>query len=199
VANGIVYSVDFNGFLDAFDARNGVQLAKRPLLLGGGGPFSISWGGVSIARNTVFASIGVLGLADGFVVAFRPGGVDDAVKDLGETNLGGGGGDGGGGGGGGGPVGPSVLAGPGGASTGYATPAMIGFAGGTLSFTNLDVVQHDVTADDKGPDGRPLFQSKLIGLGETATVDGVDKLQAGRSYGFFCSLHPGMKGTFAVQ
>ena len=41
-----------------------------------------------------------------------------------------------------------VVAGPGAASTGYATPAMIGFAGGTLSFTNLDVVQHDVTATE---------------------------------------------------
>jgi plastocyanin len=76
---------------------------------------------------------------------------------------------------------------------------MIGFAGGSLSFTNLDVVQHDVTANDNGPDGRPLFQSKLIGLGETAVVTGAEKLPAGRSYGFYCSLHPGMKGTLAVQ
>jgi polyvinyl alcohol dehydrogenase (cytochrome) len=196
VANGIVYSVDFSGFLDAFDARNGVQLAKRPLVLGGGGPLGISWGGVSIARNTVFASVGVLGLADGFVVALRPGGAGDLAGDLGETNLGGGGG---GGGGGGAPAGPSVLAGPGAASTGYATPAMVSFAGSPLSFTNLDVVQHDVTATDKGPDGRPLFQSKLIGLGETATVDRAEKLQSGRSYSFYCSLHPGMKGTLAVQ
>jgi plastocyanin len=60
-------------------------------------------------------------------------------------------------------------------------------------------VQHDVTATDKGPDGRPLFQSKLIGLGETATVDRAEKLQSGRSYSFYCSLHPGMKGTLAVQ
>jgi outer membrane protein assembly factor BamB len=196
IANGIVYSVDFSGFLDAFDARNGVQLAKRPLVLGGGGPLGISWGGVSIARNTVFASVGVLGLADGFVVALRPGGAGDLADDLGETNLGGGGG---GGGGGGAPAGPSVLAGPGAASTGYATPAMISFAGAPLSFTNLDVVQHDVTATDKGPDGRPLFQSKLIGLGETATVDGAEKLKSGASYSFYCSLHPGMKGTLAVQ
>jgi outer membrane protein assembly factor BamB/plastocyanin len=199
MANGIVYSVDLQGFLDAFDARNGVQLAKRPLLLGGGGPFPISWGGVSIARNTVFASIGVLGLADGFVVAFRKGGADDLVTDLGETNLGGGGSppdDGGGGGGT--PASPAVVAGPGGASTGYATPAMVAFAGGSLTFLNMDIVQHDVTATDKGPDGRPLFQSKLIGLGETAPVSGVEKLKAG-SYTFFCSIHPGMKGTLAVQ
>jgi outer membrane protein assembly factor BamB len=197
-ANGIVYSVDFSGYLDAFDARNGVQLLKRPLVLGGGGPLGISWGGVSIARNTVFASIGVLGLADGFVVAFRPGGASDIATDLQETDLGGGG-DGGGGGGPGVPAGPSVLSGPGAASTGYATPVVISFSGSKVSYTNVDNVLHDVTATDKGGDGRPLFQSKLIGLGESAPVDGTEKLAAGKSYGFYCSVHPGMKGTIQVQ
>jgi outer membrane protein assembly factor BamB len=196
-ANGVVYSVDFHGFLDAFDARNGVQLLKRPLVLGGGGPLGISWGGVSIARNTVFASVGVLGLADGFVVAFRRGGTDDLVADVQETDLGGGGG--GGGSGPGVPAGPSIVSGPGAASTGYATPAMISFAGSKVSYTNLDNVLHDVTAADKGADGRPLFQSKLIGLGESAAVEGTEKLESGKSYGFYCSVHPGMKGTLRVQ
>ena len=200
-ANGVVYSVDFNGFLDAFDAQNGVLLAKRPLSLGNGLVPSISWGGVSIARHTIYASIGVLGLANGFIEAFRPGNASDAGTDAGNTVSGalGGSSSGSGGGGGGGPVGPSVVAGPGAQSAGYATPALITFAGGKLSFTNLDIVQHDVTADDKGPDGRPLFQSKLIGLGESAPVDGVEKLQTGKSYTFHCSLHPGMHGTLIVH
>jgi outer membrane protein assembly factor BamB len=196
-ANGIVYSVDFGGYLDAFDARNGVQLLKRPLVVGGGGPLGISWGGVSIARNTVFAAVGVLGLADGFIVAFRPGGASDLATDLQETNLGGGGG--GGGGGPGLPAGPSVVSGPGAASTGYATPLVISFSSNKVSYTNVDNVLHDVTASDKGPDGRPLFQSKLIGLGESAPIDGTEKLAAGKSYGFYCSVHPGMKGTIQVQ
>jgi len=113
---------------------------------------------------------------------------------------------GGGGGGGGGepggpglPAGPSIVSGPGAASTGYATPAMISFSGSKVSYTNLDNVLHDVTATDKAPDGKPLFQSKLIGLGESAEVDGTEKLQAGKSYGFYCSVHPGMKGTLSVQ
>ena len=194
-ANGVVYSVDFGGYLDAWDARNGVQLLKRPLVLGGGGPLGISWGGVSIARNTVFASVGVLGLADGFVEAFRLGGVSDVATDLQQTNLGGGGG----GGGPGVPAGPSVVSGPGAASTGYATPAVVSFAGNKVSYTNLDNVQHDVTATDKGADGRPLFQSKLIGLGESTPIEGTEKLAAGKSYSFYCSVHPGMKGTIAVQ
>ena len=173
VANGIVYSVDFQGFLDAFDERTGVQLAKRPLVLGGGGPLGITWGGVSIARNTIFASVGVLGLADGFVEAFRPGTVQNTVDDVGQTNLDGGGGNGGGGA----PAGPSIVAGPGAQSTGYATPATFTSPGNQISFTNLDIVQHDVTSTDKGPDGRPLFQYKLIGLGESAAVTGTDKRQ----------------------
>ena len=56
-----------------------------------------------------------------------------------------------------------------------------------------------MTSSDKGPEGKPLFHSKLIGLGEAADVEGVDRLQSGRSYEFFCSVHPGMRGTLAVQ
>ena len=40
---------------------------------------------------------------------------------------------------------------------------------------------------------------KLIGLGESTTVDGAEKLQPGKSYSFHCSLHPGMHGTLVVQ
>ena len=194
LANGVLYSVDFGGFLDAFDTRTGALLAKRPLGLGGGGLVSPSWGGVAVARHTIYAGVGVLGLADGFVTALRPGTVSDLVDDVGSTGLGNGGG------GGGSPMvaGPSVVAGPGAASTGYVTPAVFAPAGGKLSFTNLDVVQHDVTSTEKGPDGRPLFHSKLVGLGEAADVEGVSALSAG-SYDFFCSVHPGMRGTLLVR
>ncbi|MEA2350218.1 MAG: hypothetical protein QOG41_2474 [Thermoleophilaceae bacterium] len=203
VANGVVYTVDFQGFLDAFDARNGTLLTRRPLALGGGGPESISWGGVSVARNTIYAAVGVLGLADGFVVAFRPGAAtdvpNDAVETVGGLASGGGGGGGGGGGQPSGGAGPSVVAGPGAASTGYATPLMTASKGGSLSFVNLDVVQHDVVAKQKGPDGLPLFRSRLIGLGESAPVEGLDRVQSGTTYDFYCSVHPGMKGQLAVR
>ena len=60
VANGVVYTVDLTGFLDAFDARTGALLAKRPLALGGtSSPASLSWGGVSVARNTIYAAVGI--------------------------------------------------------------------------------------------------------------------------------------------
>jgi len=203
VANGVVYTVDFNGFLDAYDARTGALLVRRPLIVGGGGPLSLSWGGVSIARNTIYAAVGVLGLADGFVAAFRPGSLADLQTDLEETGSNGdpGGGDGGGdggdggdggGGGGGAPVGPSVVSGPGGASYGYLTPVVVMPKGSPLTYANGDIVQHDVVGDNG------QFRSKLIGLGETAPVEGAEKLQVG-AYGFFCSVHPGMRGTLVVQ
>lgn len=198
-ANGVVYSVDFNGFLDAFDARNGTLLTRRPLALGNGNAQSLSWAGVSIARHTVYAAVGVLGLADGFVVALRPGSVADVQDDVASTPAGLlGGAQPPGGGGGGAPIGPSVVAGPGAASTGYATPVMTASKGGPLSFANFDVVQHDVVAKDLGPDGKPLFRSKLIGLAEQAPVEGLDRVESGKQYAFYCSIHPGMQGTLSV-
>ena len=196
-ANGVIYSVDFTGFLNAFDARTGTLLLKRPLVLGGGGPLALSWGGVSVARNTVYAAVGVLGLADGFIAAYRRGTPAEVRDDLSETNFGNG--SGGGGDGGAVPAGASILAGPGAASTGYATPVMVASKGGPLSFVNLDAVQHDVVSVDRGPDGRPLFRTPLIGLGETVPVEGMDRVQSGSQYAFFCSIHPGMQGTLSVR
>ncbi|TML34543.1 MAG: hypothetical protein E6G29_10165 [Actinobacteria bacterium] len=206
LANGVLYSVDFSGFLDAFDARDGMLLTKRPLILGTSGPESLSWAGVSVARNTVYAAVGVLGLANGFVVAYRPGSVYDAPNDVSRTvtqlagNGAGSGGGGGGGGGGGQPsaISPSIVAGPGAASTSYATPVVVSQQHGKVSFLNLDTVQHDVNSTKKSPNGGPLFHSKLVGLGESAPVQGVDHVPAG-SYDFFCSVHPGMRGTLIVR
>lgn len=84
-ANGIVYTVDLKGFLSAYDAGTGTPLLQRPLTLGSDTwtdpPFT--WGGVSVARNTVYVSVGVgltsIGesppwpeMPNGFVIAFRP-------------------------------------------------------------------------------------------------------------------------------
>ncbi len=86
VANRIVYTVDLKGFLGAYDAGSGAVLLQRPLGLGAGtspAEPTLSWGGVSVARGTVYASVGV-GLSsvgawppwpempNGFVIAFRP-------------------------------------------------------------------------------------------------------------------------------
>jgi outer membrane protein assembly factor BamB len=73
VANGIVYSVDFLGYLNAIDARTGITLLKTPLAMNGGDP-DPSWAGVSIARNTVYAAVGTGGGGNGAVIAYRLGG-----------------------------------------------------------------------------------------------------------------------------
>ncbi|MGH2736641.1 MAG: PQQ-binding-like beta-propeller repeat protein [Actinomycetota bacterium] len=72
VANGVVYTVDLRGFLDGFDAATGIQVLAAPLWLAGEGA-KLSWGGVSIARNTVYAAVGITS-SDGSVIAYRPGG-----------------------------------------------------------------------------------------------------------------------------
>jgi plastocyanin len=197
VANGIAYTVDLTGYLDAYDARTGALLGKKPLALGGtSSPTSLAWGGVSVARNTVYAAVGISSLEEGFVVAFRRGGVNDVQADAEKTvtDVTGGGG---------GPVAPptgtAILAGPGAASTTYATPVMVTQVGGPLSFANLDLPQHDVVADELAPDGTPLFSSRLSGIGEVVPVEGLDRVQSGRQYGFYCSIHPGMRGTLLVR
>src|SRR5436309_3534064 len=65
-ANGVVYTTDLAGFLDAHEATTGAPLAKLPL----GRP---SWGGVSIAGGSVFATTGTE-TDTGYVVAYRPRG-----------------------------------------------------------------------------------------------------------------------------
>jgi polyvinyl alcohol dehydrogenase (cytochrome) len=83
VANDVVYTVDLKGFLSAYDAATGLPLLQRPLSLGSDTWTDppLTWGGVSIARNTVYVSVGVgltsVGpdfpqLPNGFVIAFRP-------------------------------------------------------------------------------------------------------------------------------
>lgn len=179
-ANGVAYTVDLKGFLDAYDLATGLPLLHRPMGLGGGtGALATpSFGGVSIARNTVYASVGTGGGTDGGVVAFRPGG---------------------GGGGGGGPEPPppptlpggglAVVAAPGSAATTYTTPVAVVRAGDeVLSFINFDVAPHDVRSTEG------LFSTPVILLGGRAPVTFNAHLESGKTYGFFCSVHPNMIG-----
>ena len=69
--------------------------------------------------------------------------------------------------------------------------------GETLTFQNLDLQNHDVTANDKGADGKPLFASPTIGFGQSAKVEGAQNLKPG-SYKFYCSVHPFMTATLTV-
>jgi hypothetical protein len=160
---------------------------------------------VSIARGTVYAAVGMTGLPDGQVVALRPlasggglpvpdpGGLPSPVANLA----------------------PHVVAGPQAQFYGYLTPAMVVSKSlGRLVYSNVDVVRHDVVQDvrtdgvaSKGKDpwckrfrkgSCPLFWTPLLGLGESVDVQGLSNTVAGRQYSFYCSLHPGMRGTLAV-
>jgi plastocyanin len=70
--------------------------------------------------------------------------------------------------------------------------------GEKLVFHNGDTVSHDVTASDKGPDGKPLFNSPITDAGKTSTVNGAQYLTTGH-YAFICSIHPNMQATLHVS
>ncbi|MDP3714044.1 MAG: PQQ-binding-like beta-propeller repeat protein [Mycobacteriales bacterium] len=59
VANGVAYTVDGNGFVDAFDASTGLPLLRRPVLADSGQPaVAVTSSGVAVARNTVYVAAG---------------------------------------------------------------------------------------------------------------------------------------------
>jgi polyvinyl alcohol dehydrogenase (cytochrome) len=203
-ANGVVYTVDFRGFLDAYDAKTGVPVLHRPLIVGGPMEPTLSWGGVSIARGTVYAAVGMTGLPNGHVVALRPAASVPVPAPSGGPAPGAGPTD---------PA-PHIVSGPQAQFAGYATRVMVASkAAGKVLYTNLDVVRHDVVQDPRtdglassGKDpwckrfkGKcPVFWTPLMGLGETTELQGLKNTQAGKTYTFYCSLHPGMRGSLAV-
>jgi plastocyanin len=69
--------------------------------------------------------------------------------------------------------------------------------GERLTFRNLDTHGHTVTATQKGADGKPLFATPVIGLNQSAFVDGSQFLTTG-SYEFLCTVHTFMRGTVVV-
>lgn len=83
LAGGLLFTVDLKGFLDVYDAATGAPVVHRPMQLTADVATltdpPLSWGGVTVARNTVFASVGVgltsaglPSMPNGFVIAYRP-------------------------------------------------------------------------------------------------------------------------------
>jgi polyvinyl alcohol dehydrogenase (cytochrome) len=190
-ANGVAYTTDTGGFLDAFDVATGAPLLHH--LVGSGAAASLG-AGVSIARHTVYAPAG------GVVSAFRPSALPVPVPSAPVLP------------GGGGPAaaGPVVVSGPSAAVTGWATPVVPVPQGSGLTYVSADPIRHDVQALVPGPDTNPwcgaqgfppgqcpLFWSPQIGVGGSTPVSGVASLPPGQ-YPFYCSLHPGMQGTVVV-
>jgi polyvinyl alcohol dehydrogenase (cytochrome) len=82
-AGGVVYTLDTKGFIDAYRTSDGLPLLHRPVGLGSGtgADATLTLGGVAVARNAVYATIG-LGfgsVSSGYVIAFRP---DPSIPDL---------------------------------------------------------------------------------------------------------------------
>jgi plastocyanin len=104
----------------------------------------------------------------------------------------------------------TIYAGPQAASFNYLTPNVTISAGEPVTLMNFDLVSHDVTSEAtyrpkrrKGQKRRPpprlLFTSPLIGFGQSAPVEGTQRMKAGQSYRYFCSLHPSMVGSINVN
>jgi plastocyanin len=81
--------------------------------------------------------------------------------------------------------------------TRYASTSVTIAQGERLTFQNLDITEHDVTADTRGPDGKPLFGTTLNGTGEESFVEGSQYLTTGH-YPYVCSIHANMVGTLHV-
>ncbi len=72
--------------------------------------------------------------------------------------------------------------------------------GESASFDNsASLTYHDVTANQNGPDGEPLFYAPVIAGGQTEIVQGTEYLKPG-SYPFYCTLHgPSMSGVLEID
>jgi plastocyanin len=93
-------------------------------------------------------------------------------------------------------LGIAITAGPGQTfgATEYTTAA-----GVTVGFVNNDDRTHNVTADDKGPDGKALFRSGNVSAGDSAEVAGIPFVDEG-DYVFHCTIHPDtMEATLHVN
>lgn len=103
------------------------------------------------------------------------------------------------------------VSGPAAQLTGWTQPVLVVREGDTVTYTNIDIAQHDVVSKSViGPDTTwcaaakfdpgtcPLIWSPLIGLGEQTKVYGLENVRAGMSVPFICTLHGAMKGTLKV-
>lgn len=118
---------------------------------------------------------------------------------------------------------PAAIALPQAKVYGYATPVIVISKGEQVTFTNLDTDLHDVVQDvetdgfgsekmrrwcrnddDRGHahdhgDACPVFWSGLVGLGDTTRILGLNNVEPGTTYTFFCTRHHGMKGQLIVR
>ena len=108
-----------------------------------------------------------------------------------------------------------AVTGPAGFLAGFVPPIVVVAPGEGITYVNGDIAPHNFVAYEvymnkkqakKAPwcsgfdKGKcPLFWSQTISLGKSTEVLGLENVESGKSYGFYCSLHPGMKGTLIVR
>ena len=108
-----------------------------------------------------------------------------------------------------------AVTGPGGFVAGFVPPVVVVAPGEELTYANADIAPHNFIAYEaylskkqakkvpwcSGYDrGKcPVFWSETITLGESTEVLGLENVESGSTYPFYCSLHPGMKGTLVVR
>lgn len=99
----------------------------------------------------------------------------------------------------------SIVATPGSAGYGYATPVVTAGAGGDLVFENLDALSgvtgsHNVTSLQQTAGGDPLFSSVTFSGIRTEPITVRGALQPGQAYQFRCTIHPlTMNGALVVR
>jgi plastocyanin len=70
--------------------------------------------------------------------------------------------------------------------------------GQRASFQNMGASTHNATADDNGPDGKPLFRTGNVSGGQSGSTAGTEFLVAD-TYEFRCTIHPSeMQATLSV-
>ena len=80
----------------------------------------------------------------------------------------------------------------------YSAPSYTIDQGEIPTLSNGGVNQHNVTAQQNGPDKRQLFASPTLNGGQQGAVNGTQYLAAG-TYTFFCTIHPTtMQATLVV-
>ncbi len=109
-----------------------------------------------------------------------------------------------------------AAAGPGAFISGFATPVVVTSVGGPVTFFTADALPHNFVAMDDLLTKKqakkaewctsyragkcPLFWSETITAGEQTEVLGLENVEAGRQYAFFCSIHPSsMRGKLVVN
>ena len=109
----------------------------------------------------------------------------------------------------------AVVTAPGGFAAGFLPPVVVIAPGEDITYVNADIAPHDFVAYEsymtkkqakKAPwcsgfdRGKcPLFWSQTITAGQSTEVLGLENVESGAQYTFYCSRHPGMKGTLIVR